>query len=84
MQQWREAGGSAAARPAGGGRMQPDIDAGLRQPEQILASPAVRQTLDLSRPVALMLVAILHFLPDAEDPARLSGRSHPSCCQPVA
>jgi O-methyltransferase involved in polyketide biosynthesis len=47
------------------------IDADLRRPEQILASPAVRQTLDLGRPVALMLVAILHFLPDAEDPAAL-------------
>jgi SAM-dependent methyltransferase len=47
------------------------IDADLREPEQILASAAVRQTLDLSQPVALMLVAILHFLPDAEEPARL-------------
>jgi hypothetical protein len=43
-------------------------DAGIRQ---FLASSAVRQTLDLSRPVALMLVAVLHFLPDAEDPAPL-------------
>ena len=47
------------------------IDADLRDPEQILASSAVTQTLDLSQPVALMLVAVLHFLVDADDPARV-------------
>jgi S-adenosyl methyltransferase len=47
------------------------IDADLREPERILASAAVAQTLDLSQPVALMLVAILHFLPDDDDPARV-------------
>ncbi|HYS31715.1 MAG TPA: SAM-dependent methyltransferase [Streptosporangiaceae bacterium] len=47
------------------------IDADLREPERILASPAVAETLDLSRPVALILVAILHFLVDADDPARV-------------
>jgi SAM-dependent methyltransferase len=43
----------------------------LRDPEKILASPVVTGTLDLSRPVALILVAVLHFLTDADDPARL-------------
>ena len=33
--------------------------------------PAVAQTLDLSLPVALMLVAVLHFLVDADEPARV-------------
>jgi SAM-dependent methyltransferase len=47
------------------------IDADLREPEKILASPAVGETLDLSRPVALMLVAVLHFLTDADNPARV-------------
>ena len=47
------------------------IEADLRDPEAILASPAVARTLDLSRPVALMLVAVLHFLVDADDPARV-------------
>jgi hypothetical protein len=45
------------------------IQADLRDPEQILASEAVRETLDLSQPVGLMLVAILHFLTDDDDPA---------------
>jgi SAM-dependent methyltransferase len=45
------------------------IESDLRDPLKILASPAVNQTLDLSQPVALILVAILHFLVDADDPA---------------
>jgi SAM-dependent methyltransferase len=45
------------------------IQADLRDPEEILASQAVHETLDLSQPVALMLVAILHFLTDDDDPA---------------
>jgi S-adenosyl methyltransferase len=45
------------------------IEADLREPEKILGHPVVRETLDLSQPVALMLVAILHFIADEEDPA---------------
>lgn len=44
------------------------IQADLREPETILDSPVVRETLDFSQPVALMLVAILHFLPDRDRP----------------
>jgi SAM-dependent methyltransferase len=47
------------------------IQADLRDPEKILKHRLTRETLDLTRPVALMLVAILHFLPDSEDPARI-------------
>jgi SAM-dependent methyltransferase len=47
------------------------IHADFREPERILADQATRQTLDLTKPVALMLVAILHFLPDSDDPRRL-------------
>jgi len=43
----------------------------LRDPEKVLASPVVAGTLDLTRPVALMLVAVLHFLTDADDPAQV-------------
>ncbi|HUA27303.1 MAG TPA: SAM-dependent methyltransferase [Streptosporangiaceae bacterium] len=42
------------------------IQADLRDPETILAQAA--ETLDFSRPVALMLLAILHVIPDADDP----------------
>jgi len=44
------------------------IQADLREPGQILASPQLRATLDLGEPVALMLIAVLHFLTSADDP----------------
>lgn len=46
----------------------------LRDPDAILAAPELHQTLDLRRPVALVMVAILHFISDAEDPAGLIAR----------
>jgi hypothetical protein len=47
------------------------IHADLRSPDAILADPVVRDVLDFSRPVALMLVAILHFIQDADNPAAI-------------
>jgi hypothetical protein len=38
------------------------IEADLNNPGAILDNPALRQTLDLDRPVALMLIAVLHFV----------------------
>ena len=47
------------------------IPADLRNPEKILADPATRETLDFGPPIALFIVAILHFVPDEEEPRRL-------------
>lgn len=44
------------------------VAADLRKPEEILQSPEVRRLIDPNRPVALLLVAILHFVEDADDP----------------
>lgn len=44
------------------------LDADLRRPAEILAHDDLRSTLDLNHPVALMLVAVLHFVRDEEDP----------------
>ena len=44
------------------------ILADLRQPEAILAHPTLAARLDFTQPVAVMLVAILMFFRDAEDP----------------
>ena len=44
------------------------IQADAREPGKILADPALRETLDLSEPVALMLVSVLPFFRDDEDP----------------
>ncbi|WP_030716437.1 SAM-dependent methyltransferase [Streptomyces sp. NRRL S-237] len=44
------------------------VAADLRKPKEILAAPEVGRLLDLGRPVALLLVAVLHFLEDSDDP----------------
>lgn len=60
------------------------IQADLRQPESILADPAVQLLLDFSRPVALLLLAVLHFLPDDDQVgdilATLRGALAPGSC----
>ena len=43
------------------------IDADLREPRKILEHHEVLTVLDLSEPVALILVAVLHFIREAED-----------------
>lgn len=43
------------------------VAADLRRPQEILNSPPVQRLIDLNRPVALLLVAILHFVEDADD-----------------
>jgi O-methyltransferase involved in polyketide biosynthesis len=48
--------------------------ADLRDPESLLADPRVRDHLDFDRPIAVLLVSILHFVPDAAEPARLIAR----------
>jgi len=45
------------------------IEADLRDPAEILAKAA--RTLDFTQPVALMLLAIMQFIPDEEDPVGL-------------
>ena len=40
------------------------IQGDVRRPEQILGHPEVRRLLDLDRPLAVLLVALLHFIPD--------------------
>jgi hypothetical protein len=44
------------------------LHADLRTPQQILTDPDLAGTLDLDRPVALLLVAVLHFLSDTDQP----------------
>src|ERR1700761_5092049 len=44
------------------------IAADAREPENILADSRLNGTLDLSRPVAVMLFGIMHFLTDDDDP----------------
>jgi hypothetical protein len=53
------------------------IDADLREPEKILA--VARDTLDFAKPVAVMLVAILQLIDDADDPAGIAARLMAAC-----
>jgi hypothetical protein len=43
--------------------------ADLREPQAIISHPLIRDLIDFSQPVALLLVAILHFVTDKENPA---------------
>jgi hypothetical protein len=40
----------------------------LRKPAAILADPEVQRVIDFSRPVALLIVSVLHFIADEDDP----------------
>ncbi len=47
------------------------IPADLRDPEALLGNPVVREVIDFSQPVGLLLVAILHFIVDEEKPEQI-------------
>ncbi|MCF6525368.1 SAM-dependent methyltransferase [Streptomyces sp. JJ36] len=44
------------------------VSADFRSPRDILESPEAERLLDLGKPVALMLVALLHFVEDQDEP----------------
>ena len=45
------------------------IQGDLREPAKILADPGTQLLLDFTQPVAVSLVAVLHFIPDSGQPA---------------
>lgn len=47
------------------------IQADIRAPEVIRNHPATSELLDFDQPMALLMVAVLHSIPDADDPAGL-------------
>jgi hypothetical protein len=50
------------------------VRADLRDPDAVLNDPRTRRLIDFDRPVGLLLVAVLHFVPDEEEPADLVRR----------
>src|SRR5256885_1146651 len=50
------------------------IQADLREPEAILGHPEVDRLIDFEEPVGLLLVAVLHFIRDEENPGELVKR----------
>jgi hypothetical protein len=49
------------------------ITADIRDPASIIGDPDLRALIDFSRPVAVLFVAVFHFIRDAEDPAGIVG-----------
>jgi hypothetical protein len=45
----------------------------LREADRLLADPSVTDLLDFDQPIAVLMVAVLHFVPDEADPAGLIG-----------
>ncbi|HEU5157301.1 MAG TPA: SAM-dependent methyltransferase [Streptosporangiaceae bacterium] len=50
------------------------VEADLRETEKILEHHELRALIDLDRPVAVLMVGILHFITDAEDPYGIVAR----------
>ncbi len=50
------------------------IEHDVRQPEAILADPQLGKLIDFGQPAGLLLVAVMHFIPDEDDPAGLVAR----------
>jgi hypothetical protein len=50
------------------------INADLRDPALVLAHPEVRRLIRPDQPTGLLMVTVLHFVPDAEDPAGIVRR----------
>jgi hypothetical protein len=50
------------------------LRADLREPDQIFGSGVVRRMLDLARPIAVLLGAVLHFIPDGPELADTLSR----------
>ncbi len=44
------------------------LHADVREPQKILADPALLRLLDLSEPVAILLAGVMHFIHDEDDP----------------
>ncbi|HET9079332.1 MAG TPA: SAM-dependent methyltransferase [Trebonia sp.] len=82
-------GAHARARLTSEAAMVRYAEADLRDPEGLLAAAA--QTLDLTQPAAVMLIAVLHLISDAEAPHAIVARlmaavpagSHLMLCHPA-
>ncbi|GAA2865866.1 SAM-dependent methyltransferase [Streptosporangium fragile] len=44
------------------------VEGDVRRPAEILENPDVRAAIDFDEPVAVLLLAIMHFVPDEDDP----------------
>ncbi len=47
------------------------INADLRRPKELLARPELTELIDFSEPVAFLMVAVLHFIPESDHPEQV-------------
>jgi len=52
----------------------------LRNPDRILNDPKVRELIDFGKPVGLLLLAVLHFVTDEEEPGRILATLREALC----
>ena len=50
------------------------VQADLREPDVLMGHPELRKLIDFDQPIALLLMAILHFIPDDEAPLGIVAR----------
>ncbi|MGW0804918.1 SAM-dependent methyltransferase [Nonomuraea sp. NPDC002799] len=50
------------------------VEGDLREPDQILKNPDVVEAIDFSRPVGVLLVAIMHFIGESDHPKEIIAR----------
>jgi len=50
------------------------VQADMRNPDAILAHAGTRRLINFSQPLAILFVAVLHFIPDADQPHALVSR----------
>jgi S-adenosyl methyltransferase len=56
------------------------VRADIRQPEALLEHPDVTRLIDFGQPVGVLCVAVLHLVPDSEDPAGIVARFRDHLC----
>jgi hypothetical protein len=56
------------------------VQADFREPKALLGLPAIRQHLDFAEPVAVILLQVLHFVSDEEDPAGIVATFKDALC----
>ena len=47
------------------------IHADARNPAELLVNPTLTEVIDFTQPVAILLIGILHFIPDDQDPRKM-------------
>jgi hypothetical protein len=56
------------------------VQADLREPRALLGLPAIQRHLDFAKPVAVLLLQVLHFVPDGDDPEGIVAAFKDALC----